>query len=232
MNKLIQRIDVLLSDFMGLADGMRLEEASLFKSIKPFSAKEVSHALTKLGHRHAIVGAHAVIHHTEEPRSTADVDVVSENPEHAAHHLASLRRGASVRQHGGIKVWRVEAPHPTKPGKMVELADVASPDATRFHGVLDGAEKTHSGIPVASAEHLAAMKYLAYRSKRKSGTVSKWMSDRLDLQNLATAKKLDPVKTARHIVKMMKTGDDWKLPHDWVHDHTEFTKNGKDFPEP
>lgn len=231
MHKLIKKIDEALHDYMGLADHMRLEEATLFETVKPFSAREVSRALTKIGHRHALVGAHAVIHHTEEPRSTADVDVVSENPEHAAHYLASLRKGATVRQHGGIKVWRVEAPHPTKPGKMVELADVASPEATRFHGVLDSAETTKAGIPVASAEHLAAMKYLAYRSKRKSGTVSKWMSDRLDLQNLVTAKKIDPVKAARHMRSMMKPEDDRRLPSDWVFDHEQFTKHGKDFPE-
>jgi hypothetical protein len=110
MTNIIERLSMALDDFMSLADYMRVEEAKGFGRVKPLTAREVSDHLTKHGHRHVIVGAHAIVHHTEEPRSTADVDVVSEDPEKAAHRLAALRPGATVRQHDGSKYRIRESP--------------------------------------------------------------------------------------------------------------------------
>jgi hypothetical protein len=117
---------------------------------------------------------------------------------------------------------------------MVELADVASPDHIRFNGALASAVKTSTGLPVASHEHLAAMKYMSYRSRRAGGRRRhKWMSDRMDLQNLLLAKPVNPVSVAKHIHSMMKHGEDHPfLPQEWMHDHEQFVKHDVDFPEP
>jgi hypothetical protein len=234
MNKVINAMNEILEDFIDMADAMRLEEAKVRGIVRPLTAKEVSKALTDSGHRHVIVGAHAVVHHSSEARSTSDVDVVSEDPEKAAHVLSKLRHGATVRQHDGISVWRVEVPHPAKPGETLELADIASPEHARFRGALDSAVKTNSGIPVVSHDHLVAMKYMAYRSRRSGGRrKAKWMSDRLDLHNLVADRPVNAYRVAQHIRGMMLHGKDHPLlPKEWLYDYDNFVKNGVEFPEP